>query len=168
MWQRLVIAGLSTFKFGMTLPVAFAALDFWEAYLWTNLGGAAGVIATACLADRVLPLWRRHVTPRLRRITGGPKRPPRRRIHRLARIKRRYGFPGIVILNPVLLSIPISTVLSMHLFPNIRYKVFYLVLGMLAWSLVLGFAYASAWEGLQGFFLAVTLRVTPLALHSLS
>ena len=146
MWQRLVIAGLCTFKFGMTLPVAFAAFDFWEAYLWTNLGGIVGVFATAYLADWIIPRWRRYVSPRIRRFTGGPKRPSRRQIHRLAKIKRRYGFPGIVVLNPVLLSIPVSTFLSMHLFPNIRHKLFYLILGMLAWSLVLGYLYSFVWE----------------------
>ena len=151
MWQRLVIAGLCTFKFGVTLPVAFAVFDFWEAYLWTNLGGIAGVYATAYLADWIIPLWRRYVTPRLRKITGGSKRPSRRQIHRLATIKRRYGFPGIVILNPVLLSIPVSTFLSMHLFPNIRYKPLYLILGMLSWSLVLGLLYSFAWEQVKDF-----------------
>ncbi|MFW6214811.1 MAG: hypothetical protein ACOC45_02570 [Alkalispirochaetaceae bacterium] len=166
MWQRLAIAGLSTFKFGVTLPVAFAALDFWEAYLWTNLGGAVGVLATAYLADLVLPLWRRHLAPRIRRVTGGPRRPSRKRIKRLARIKRRYGFPGVVILNPVLLSIPVSTVISMHLFPNIRHKPLYLILGMLLWSLLLGFIYAYAWDQVQRFLAAGTIRVTLMALHS--
>ena len=166
MWQRLLLAGLSTFKFGMTLPVAFAALEFWEAYLWTNLGGALGVVGTAYLADRVLPIWRRRVSPVIRKFTGGPRRPSRKRIRRLARIKRRYGFPGIVILNPVLLSIPLSTVLSMHLFPNIRHKILYLILGMLLWSLILGFLYATIWEQAEEFLVAGTFRVTLMALHS--
>ncbi len=149
MWQRLVIAGLSTFKFGVMLPVAFAALDFWDAYLWVNIGGAVGVFSTAYLADKVLPLWRRYVTPKLRRITGGPRRPSRRRIHRLAKIKRRFGFPGIVVLNPILLSIPVSTVIAMHIFPNIRGKLLYLILGMLVWSLVLGYVYSAVWSQVE-------------------
>ena len=150
MWQRLVIAALCTFKFGVTLPVAFAAFDYWEAFLWTNIGGAVGVFATAYLADLVLPIWRRYVTPLIRKLTGGPRRPSRRRIHRLATIKRRYGFPGIVILNPVLLSIPVSTFLSMHFFPNIRHKLLYLIVGMLGWSALLGYLYSFIWEHAQG------------------
>lgn len=150
MWQRLVIASLCTFKFGVMLPVAFAALDFWDAYIWVNIGGAAGVFATAHLADRVLPLWRRHAAPRIRRVTGGPRRPSRKRIRRLAKIKRRFGFPGIVILNPILLSIPVSTVITVHLFPNIRGKLLYLILGMLAWSLILGDLYSMVWAQIEG------------------
>lgn len=150
MWQGVLIAGLCTFKFNVTLPVAFALLDFWEAYLWTNIGGALGVIATAYLADSVLPLWRRHVSPWLRRFTGGPRRPSRKRIHRLAKIKRRYGFPGIVILNPILLSIPVGTFLSVHLFPNIRHKLFYLILWLMIYSMILGVLYSFVWEQAQG------------------
>lgn len=150
MWQRVLIAGLCTFKFGVMLPVAFAALDFWDAYIWVNVGGAAGVFATAYLADKVLPLWRRYVTPRIRGITGGPRRPSRKRIRRLAKIKRRFGFPGIVILNPILLSIPVSTIISVHLFPNIRGKLLYLIVGMLIWSLILGYLYSTVWSQIEG------------------
>ncbi len=132
------------------LPVAFAALDFWDAYIWVNAGGVLGVFGTAALADKVLPLWRRHVSPRIGRISGGPRRPPRRRIHRLAKIKRRWGFPGIVILNPIVLSIPISTVLVVHLFPNIRGKLVYLILWMLVWSFAIGYVYSLAWARVQG------------------
>jgi hypothetical protein len=146
MWEKLIIACLSTFQFGKTLPVAFALMNFWAAYLWVNVGGAIGVFATAILADRVLPLWRRHVTPRIRRITGGRKRPSRRRVRRLAKIKRRYGAFGVFVLMPILLPIPLSTVLTIHLFPRIQGKLLYLILALMGWSLLLGYIYSELWE----------------------
>ena len=152
MWEKLIIAGLCTFQFGKTLPVAFAIMGFWSAYLWVNVGAVIGVFATAALADRVLPLWRRHVTPRIRRLTGGPKRPSRKRVQRLAKIKRRYGVAGIFVLVPILLPIPVSTVISMHLFPGIRGKLIYLILSLMGWSLLLGYIYSEAWERIAPLF----------------
>jgi hypothetical protein len=51
------------------------------------------------------------------------------------RIIKKYGLPGIALITPTIISIPIGTILARRLYPN-RKKVFsYLLISVFLWSL---------------------------------
>jgi hypothetical protein len=58
------------------------------------------------------------------------------------RIRRTYGFVGIIILTPVLLSIPLGTFLAARFYPKRSYLVFYLSGSVVMWSLIMSSAIA--------------------------
>jgi hypothetical protein len=55
---------------------------------------------------------------------------------RLVLIKSRYGMPGIALLTPVILSIPVGTFLTAKYYGNKKQSYLLLILSQVAWSLI--------------------------------
>ncbi len=147
--KALIVILLSTFKFGMTFPLAIMEFHFGflEAVLWTNLGGILGICLFAYLSELILKAWSRH-------FPANPHHPKQsayrfhlrkqkplfcKRNRRIAAIKSNYGLPGVAIATPILLSIPVGTFIVVRYFRHRRLRLVYMFVSNLLWS----FAYAS-------------------------
>ena len=82
------------------------------------------------LAERYIPL-----IPRKRKVFTFTNK-------LYVKIKRKYGFLGIIVLTPVLLSIPIGTFLAARFYANRSHTVLYLCASVVLWSLIMSSAIA--------------------------
>ncbi len=131
----LILSG--TWKFAMTFPLALLVMNMsaWETLLYINLGGIIGVLAFVFLSKLLISwydrYWPESWKPRKKNTLKSWKR------HRkYVRFRDRYGFPGIVILSPVLLSIPVGAFLVTRFYgTRIRYLL-WLIAGQLGWSII--------------------------------
>lgn len=125
------------FKFALTFPVAVYGLSmsFWEVILYTNIGGFIGLLSSVYLSKLLLWLWDEYVSPLFRR--NKKSRPHFTRRNRfIVKVKTRYGLPGIVILSPVLFSIPVGGFLMTKYYGAKIKNVSWLLSGQIAWSFV--------------------------------
>lgn len=130
-----------TWKFALTFPLAIFGMKLGIAETITlgNIGGALGVIFFAFLSDGILKIWENMFSKSFR-----PKKKKKKfnkRNRKLVRIKSRYGLLGIVILNPVVLSIPVSTFLVRKYYSSKFINLAWLVVGQIAWSLIYVYFY---------------------------
>jgi ABC-type antimicrobial peptide transport system permease subunit len=61
----------------------------------------------------------------------------------IARIRRKYGMPGIVILTPVVLSIPIGAFLGTKYFHHKRSFIPWMILSIFIWGIVSVFLFGT-------------------------
>jgi uncharacterized membrane protein YsdA (DUF1294 family) len=54
----------------------------------------------------------------------------------IARVRRRFGMPGIVILTPILLSIPLGALLGTKYFHHKRSFIPWMLLSIFVWGIV--------------------------------
>ena len=131
-----------TWKFALTFPVAVYGMkfSFFKTLLITNLGGILGVIFFIYLSDGLIQAWNKLIRPKIKiRKAEKPVFTTKRR--NFIKIKSKYGFPGIVILNPIIISIPISSFLVVKYYGrNFKY-VIWLFIGQLIWSVIYTFFY---------------------------
>ncbi len=131
-----------TWKFALTFPVAIYGMKFsiFKTLLFTNIGGIIGVIFFTFLSDGLIKVWNKHIKHRIR--AGKSNKPVFTKKRRnLIRIKSKYGLPGIVILNPILLSIPVSSFLVVKYYGRKLQYVLWLCIGQFTWSIVYTFVY---------------------------
>ena len=60
---------------------------------------------------------------------------------RIVKLKAKYGLPGIVILSPAILSIPLGSFLTVKYYGLRMRNVIWLISGQVVWSLVYTFIY---------------------------
>ncbi len=127
----------STWKFAATFPVAVYGfnMSFLQTVLFTNIGGVLGIVVFGILAKSLLVLYRRFWPQKLK-FQRKKKRTFSKRNRRLVRFKKKYGLPGIVVLTPVLLSIPVGTFLIVKYYGKQKQNYVYLFLCQLAWSIL--------------------------------
>ena len=139
----LVTIFFASFKFALTFPLAILefGFSFFETLLWMNIGGLLGIYFFALLSEGLNQLLNR-ILLKLRN-SGKKSNPLKRRKkvftkrnRRIIRIKQKYGFAGIVITTPLLLSIPVGAFLVVRYYPRKRGKFMALVLSNVLWSLV--------------------------------
>jgi len=93
------------------------------------------VFVFSFLSRFLIDLWEKHLPEKYKiQRTTGKKFSVKNR--RLFRIKQKYGMPGIVVLTPVLLSIPVGTFLVTKYYGKKLINYFWLIFGLLCWSLV--------------------------------
>jgi hypothetical protein len=139
--KELTVIFFSSWKFAATFPMAVYAMkmSFTETLIYTNIGGALGMVISVFLSDVILKLWQQYWPEKLKINKNKKIFTPASR--RLIRIKKRYGLPGIVALSPVLLSIPLGAFLTVKYYGvNVR-NMFWLTLGQLLWSVLYTFFY---------------------------
>ncbi len=127
----------ATWKFAATFPVAIFAfkMTFIETLFYTNIGGLIGIIASLFLSKGIIYFWNK-LNLRKRGKRKKNRKTFSKRNRRLVRLKAKYGMPGIAILTPVILSIPIGTFLTAKYFGHKKTSYLYLFLGQVAWSFV--------------------------------
>lgn len=152
--KQLGILLISAVKFLLAAPASYLlGYSYLHTLFNTTAGGLLGVIFFFFLSRSIFRLYCRY-SPGLynvfRRIAGLPLKIalPRgnrisagkiftRRNRMIIRIRRTYGFPGIVILTPVILSIPLGTFLVLRYYSTKRNILAWLSLSVIAWAVVL-------------------------------
>jgi len=128
-------------------------LNFIQTFLSTTSGGIVGVITFFFLSRWIIDLYSRYFsfyshllkTKIYSLLNKGlpiivPARKFTKRNRLIIKIVRKYGLAGIVILTPVLLSIPVGTFLATRYYSSNRYLLFYLSGSVLFWSLFMSSA----------------------------
>ncbi|MFN9582499.1 MAG: hypothetical protein ACK566_07525 [Bacteroidota bacterium] len=124
-WKAITVIMWSSFKFmvGVFTALGFN-FSFPETFMSTVGGGMLGVLAYLYVWEILTALWRK-VFPK-KKHPGGIKINKLRRI--IVIIVRRYELYGIAALTPVLLSVPLGTILAASIeHSKWRIKLFMLV-----------------------------------------
>ena len=135
--EELIVIASSTWKFAATFPVAIYIfkMSFFETILYTNIGGLLGIIVFAFISKSSIKiinsLW-----PKRSDSSKRPKKIFTKRNKRLIFLKNKFGLPGIIILSPVILSIPIGVLLVTKYYRHKKINYLYLLAGQLLWSIV--------------------------------
>jgi hypothetical protein len=118
-------------------------MSFVETLIYTNTGGILGVILFMNFSEFLIRMWRK-IQPKSLDIQRDKKKVFTGSNRRLVRIKIRYGLLGIVILNPVILSIPVSSFLAVKYYGTKSKVYLSLIAGQIIWSVIYTFFYNHA------------------------
>jgi hypothetical protein len=143
--KALTVIFFCSWKFAATFPVAILAMNMTagETLLYSNIGGILGTLGSVYLSGFLLKLCRRYWPERLvhrkkaRKVFSRANR-------RLVKIKSTYGLYGIVVLSPVILSIPLGAFLTVKYYGIRKSNILLLIAGQIFWSLVYTFFYTQA------------------------
>jgi hypothetical protein len=135
--KELAIIFFCTFKFAATFPVAIYLVKMTpvETLLYTNTGGILGTFIFMYLSEFLIRIWNKYWPQRLIRNIR-KKQVFTARNKRIVRIKMKYGLCGIVILSPVLLSIPLGSFLMVKYYGLKMKNMLWLLAGQFAWSVI--------------------------------
>ncbi len=135
--KALTVILFCSWKFAMTFPIAVYGfkMTFFETILYTNIGGVAGVLFFALLSNKLIEYWKNKVSKRKKRKVFTPTR------RKIVKLRSRYGLWGIVILNPIIISIPVSTFLVSRYYGKQFTNYAWLILGQIGWSFVYTYFY---------------------------
>lgn len=131
--RELSVILFCTWKFAATFPVAIylMKMSVAETLIYTNTGGILGTIIFLNFSKLLIRTWKKYF----------PVRSKRRKIftpanRKFVKVKMKYGLPGIVILSPVLLSIPVGAFLAAKYYGSGKKVFSLLVAGQIIWSVV--------------------------------
>ncbi len=151
--QIVGIFTLSTVKFGFGgVPWAvFAHYPFFKGVTITTAGGVTGSILFANISEWVLDGWgkfREKYWPRKRALT--PKSFEGNKFFH--KVRNKWGLAGIAIFTPIILSIPIGTMLAVRFYPDKQKVISYMLISIAAWDIVLYFLYNHFYNVLYHYF----------------
>ena len=108
----LIVISLSGFKFLIAIPLSAYQYDFnfIQTLIFSIVGGVIGIFLFSALSNKINKLF-----PKKNKV----KRTKKRGIKEAITIKtaRKYGVYGIAAITPILLSIPIGTLIALRFFP---------------------------------------------------
>lgn len=135
--RALTIVFFSSWKFAATFPVAIYAMHmpFAETILYTNIGGILGTLGSVYFAGFLISMWDKYWPEKLK-FRRKARKVFSKANRRLVRFKSRYGLPGIVMLSPVILSIPLGSFLVVKYYGISRVNIQLLITGQIFWSFV--------------------------------
>jgi len=143
---------LATVKYFLTFPYAMLiGLDFLETLLAVTIGGLTGFYFFYYLSGYLIGFYKQHhetflhalkyyvKIDLLHLIQKAPEEKTikvNRKIRMIVKLRKKYGFWGIIIMTPVLLSLPVGAFLLKKYYSRKRYVVPYMMLSILAWALL--------------------------------
>ncbi|PWD99998.1 hypothetical protein [Marinilabilia rubra] len=135
--KALLIILSATWKFAATFPVAIYIFEmtFIETLVYTNMGGLIGIIVSLFFSKALIHLWNKFTSKK----SGRPKKNKKTFTQfnrRVVLLKTKYGMPGIAILTPVLLSIPLGTFLTAKYYRHKKNSYLLLIVGQVVWSFI--------------------------------
>jgi len=150
----LIVFLVSSIKFLFAPALSFGmGLNFIQTWLSTTAGGIVGVVMFFYLSKWILQLYSRYFFYyfHLAKVKvykslniSVPKFIPARRFTKrnrmIIKIVNKFGMAGIVILTPILLSIPLGTFIATRYYSSNRFLLAYLSASVLFWSLFMSSA----------------------------
>lgn len=134
----LIVISLSGFKFLIAIPLSAYQYDFnfIQTLIFSIVGGVIGVFLFSALSNKINKLF-----PKKNKV----KRTKKRGIKEAITIKtaRKYGVYGIAAITPILLSIPIGTLIALRFFPEKKKTIPILMSSVVIWSLILSIVLTS-------------------------
>jgi hypothetical protein len=163
-FKYLNVMAIASVKFFWATPYAYLfSLNKVETFVMIQLGGLLGFLFFYAFFSFILKelklVWPAiyFVTPRIfkvrfeqwlderryRRLTANKFTRSNKMI---ARIRSKYGMPGIVILTPVILSIPIGAFLGTKYFHHRKSFIPWMLLSIFSWGIVSVFLFGIFWH----------------------
>jgi len=134
----LIVISLSGFKFLIAIPLSAYQYDFnfIQTLIFSIIGGVIGIFLFSALSNKINKLF-----PKKNKV----KRTKKRGIKEAITIKtaRKYGVYGIAAITPILLSIPIGTLIALRFFPEKKKTIPILMSSVVIWSLILSIVLTS-------------------------
>lgn len=128
----LTVISLSGLKFMIAIPLSALQynFNFLQTLLFSLSGGMIGVFLFSMLSEKINILF-----PKKKKI----KRKRKRSFKEVITIKaaKKYGVYGIAAITPILLSIPIGTIIALRLFPEKRKTVPVIMSSVVIWAIIL-------------------------------
>jgi len=147
-WAEIILNGglfiWTALKFMMFSPVVALKFSFWTGFFFNVGAGFTGVSFFFFLSDYFME--RAH-KKRVRRLNDGSAKPKKifTRLNKfLVHGKRKLGLFGQAILTPMLISIPVGSIITAKFFTHNKWAYPALLLAVIFWALVVG--------GLASFF----------------
>ena len=135
----LIVISLSGFKFLIAIPLSAYQYEFnfIQTLIFSIVGGVIGVFLFSALSNKINKLF-----PKKNKV----KRTKKRGIKEAITIKtaRKYGVYGIAAITPILLSIPIGTLIALRFFPEKKKTIPILMSSVVIWSLILSIVLTSS------------------------
>lgn len=128
---------LCTWKFAATFPIAIYAMrmSFTETLIYTNTGGVIGTLTFVYFSDIIITLWNKYWPERLK-LHRKSKKIFTKRNRIIVKIKTKYGLFGIIMLSPVILSIPVGSFLIVKYYGIKKVNILLLVAGQVFWWVI--------------------------------
>ena len=135
--KELTIIFFCSWKFAATFPVAIYAMkmSFTETLIYTNIGGIAGTIISMVFSGFIIKMWNAFYPEKLK-LRRKTRKIFTQRNRRFIMIKQKYGLSGIVVLSPVLLSIPLGSFLTVKYYGMKVKNMMWLIAGQVFWSFI--------------------------------
>jgi len=145
---------LASVKYFITLPYAMLiGLDYGQAIISVLVGGIGGFLFFYYLSHKVITAFH-YLKPKIcsllpesiklkyklycsRFVQKVPAKVFSRKNRFIARIKSTYGFWGIIIATPFVLSIPVGAFLMSRYYAHRRHIVPFMILSIVSWAAVL-------------------------------
>ncbi len=143
---------LATVKYFITFPYAMLiGVDFLHTLVIVTVGGITGFYFFYYVSGYIINLYYRHhrqiqqtvkhvIRVDLHHMFESPEREKTQKINKktrlIAKLKKKYGFWGIIIMTPSLLSIPIGAFLLKKYYSKKKNIVTYMTLSILGWALL--------------------------------
>lgn len=142
---------LASLKYFVTLPYALLiGLEYHQAIIAVLTGGIGGFLFFYYLSHRfnklldwmkpgvkkVMPLWlKSRVNKVVLKIRGtNHNRLFSKKSRTIAKIKSTYGYWGIIIATPFILSIPLGAFLTSRYYAHKRHTVPFMILSIVSWT----------------------------------
>lgn len=143
-WSLFLLSSVK-FAFGVPAALLFYRFGFVEGFVFALGSGLFGVWFWLYVSK---PLFRL-IDYLVDKYRGNHPRPKKKiftkRSRKMARLKARYGLIGISIITPIILSIPVGTIIAARIYKHDRRHVFmYLAISVIGWSVIL--------SGINAFF----------------
>ncbi len=109
----------------------------------TTIGGLMGAALFYYFSKYLFtrfPVWSHHLknlNPVKKNVPRKPAKIFTKKRRAIIKIRERFGFPGLIILTPILLSIPLGTFLIMKYYAHRKNRLGWLSLSIFSWSVVL-------------------------------
>jgi hypothetical protein len=127
-------------KFVVGVPALYAATKwgFLPMFVFSTVSGCCGVVAFLFFERGLMKLWSA-IKSKLS-FKSRPSVPPKRftkRSRMLVKIINSYGLPGIALITPTIISIPVGSILAGRLFHNHKRVFLFLSASVVLWSALL-------------------------------
>jgi hypothetical protein len=145
---------LASVKYFFTLPYAMIiGLDYQQAIISVLIGGIGGFLFFYYLSKRAIT-WFDYMKPKICRFIPSfikvryhvfcermsmnkPAKIFSRKSRFIAKIKKTYGFWGIIIATPFILTIPVGAFLANKYYAKRPHTVPFMILSIISWAAVL-------------------------------
>jgi len=136
-WQIILVWLLSTVKFVFgAVPLALGfGFSFFKTVVVTSTGGFVGVVVFVNLSAWTIKKVKNVAEKRA--VKKAPKKIFTRRNKIIVQVKRKFGLPGIALLTPLLLSIPLGCFLAVRYFEDKQRVTVYMFSSILFWSVAI-------------------------------
>ena len=133
--RELTIILLCTWKFAAAFPVAVYGMkmSFLETLFYCNIGGLLGMLLFTFFSSLIIRLWVKYWPLKQK---SRHKKVFTKRNRMIVKVRRKYGLAGIVILSPVLLSIPVGSFLTAKYYGINMRNIIWLLAGQIGWSVI--------------------------------